>query len=862
MNFDGMVRNLDNVSGKILLYLRFIQTFLNKQLDGLPTHKEKYDVSFHTKKVFVNMKRIGKGFFGKETPLFLTMMRLSIRRGDSLVRATTTASSLEAEQDNGDTSAHTRYERVSKMSSDSLLTGVNTPQSDKDRLKHIELMKIYSTLQKKVLDLEDELKRTMTAQQNKIDGLERRVKKLEKKQRLRTHKLKRLYKERIDEIDADEDIALVSTHDDVSTQDNIVPDEGIEELGEEEVVEVVTTAKLIIDTIVDVAQVTTAIADIPVSASETIVTTPPTITAESTKINVKVTQAPKTKGVMIQESEETTTTKRASSQQPQVQDKANDALINTWDDIQAKIDAYAQLAQRLHEEEQLQFTDAEKAKLFMKFIKKRRKFFAAKGDKEKRNKPPTKAQQRSIMSTYLKNMDGWKIKKLSWWRKVQRKIRQRQHKKAVQREKEMFLNKKDLRRSKLLKNFDREDLEVLWRLVKTRFEKTQPVDNMDSFKLHTLKTMFEHHVEDNDNFVIQILKLHSESIRVMLEIIGISHQKSVLRTPQQNDIVKRWNHTLVEAARIMLIFSKASMFLWAEVVATACYIQDRSLIHTRHNKTPYELVHDKKHDPTFLFIFGALCYLKNDSEDFGKLKVKQTLGFFLGPEPILMTLGQISSGLVPNPVPAALYVPPTNKYLKILFQLMFDEYFEPLSVKRLVHPAAAVLVLVVSADTPSSIIIDQDAPSTSHSPSSSEVQPPIMHQEPSFEESSLGYVSAAESNQVIQQHDHLRKWSKLAGLKLCNKKFTSLIDFNYGIAKGYRQEEGINFEESFAPVARIESIRIFIANVVSKNMIIYQMYVKTAFLNDKMNEEVYVSQPEVFVDPNHPTHVYRLKKAL
>nr|GEW21345.1 retrovirus-related Pol polyprotein from transposon TNT 1-94 [Tanacetum cinerariifolium] len=82
------------------------------------------------------------------------------------------------------------------------------------------------------------------------------------------------------------------------------------------------------------------------------------------------------------------------------------------------------------------------------------------------------------------------------------------------------------------------------------------------------------------------------------------------------------------------------------------------------------------------------------------------------------------------------------------------------------------------------------------------------------------------------------------------------------VAKGYRQEEGIDFEESFAPVSRIEAIRIFIANIASKNMIIYQMDVKTAFLNGELKEKVYVSQPEGFVDPEYPTHVYRLKKAL
>ncbi|GKA28527.1 retrovirus-related pol polyprotein from transposon TNT 1-94 [Tanacetum coccineum] len=90
------------------------------------------------------------------------------------------------------------------------------------------------------------------------------------------------------------------------------------------------------------------------------------------------------------------------------------------------------------------------------------------------------------------------------------------------------------------------------------------------------------------------------------ESVGIFHQKTVPRTPQQNGVVKRWNQTLVEAARIMFIFSKEPMFLWAEAVATACYTQNRSLIHTHHDKTPYELVHNKKSDLTFFRVFGAL----------------------------------------------------------------------------------------------------------------------------------------------------------------------------------------------------------------------------------------------------------------
>ncbi|GKA12527.1 integrase, catalytic region, zinc finger, CCHC-type containing protein [Tanacetum coccineum] len=332
----------------------------------------------------------------------------------------------------------------------------------------------------------------------------------------------------------------------------------------------------------------------------------------------------------------------------------------------------------------------------------------------------------------------------------------------------------------------------------------------------------------------------------------------------QNDIVERQNRTLVEAAWTMLIFFKALMFLWAEVVAT-----------------------------TF---FGALCYPKNDCEDLGKLKATTDIGIFVG------------------------YAPNRK---------------EPLSVERPVPLAPAVQVPVVSAGTPSSTTIDQDAPSTSHSSSSSEVQPPISHQgvaagptirdnpfaqaednpfvnvfapEPSFNESSSGDVSSAKSNQVIQPHNHLEKWfkdhlmdnvignsSRLAStrkqlatdalwcfynsvlLKVKPKNVKTAMDKaavkldEYGdvlknkarlVVKGYCQEVGIDFEESFAPVARIEAIRIFIANASSKNMIIYQMDVKIAFLNGELKEEVYVSQPEGFVDPYHPTYVYRLKKAL
>nr|GFA00177.1 integrase, catalytic region, zinc finger, CCHC-type, peptidase aspartic, catalytic [Tanacetum cinerariifolium] len=112
--------------------------------------------------------------------------------------------------------------------------------------------------------------------------------------------------------------------------------------------------------------------------------------------------------------------------------------------------------------------------------------------------------------------------------------------------------------------------------------------------------------------------------------VGISHQVSYVRTSQQNGVVERRNRTLVKAARTMLIFSRAPLFLWAEAIATACFTQNCSIIHRCFNKTPYELINGRKLDISFLYVFGALCYPKNDHEDIRKLGAKGDIGFFIG----------------------------------------------------------------------------------------------------------------------------------------------------------------------------------------------------------------------------------------
>nr|GEX52879.1 retrovirus-related Pol polyprotein from transposon TNT 1-94 [Tanacetum cinerariifolium] len=131
---------------------------------------------------------------------------------------------------------------------------------------------------------------------------------------------------------------------------------------------------------------------------------------------------------------------------------------------------------------------------------------------------------------------------------------------------------------------------------------------------------------DRNDLVLGLpkFKYHKEHFcpSYYFDTVGISHQMSSVRTPQQNEVMERRNQTLVEAARTMLIFSRALLFLWAEAIATAFFTQNRSIIYRRFNKTPYELINGKKLDFSFLHVFDALCYPKNDREDIGKLGAK------------------------------------------------------------------------------------------------------------------------------------------------------------------------------------------------------------------------------------------------
>ncbi|GJY21549.1 hypothetical protein Tco_0394115 [Tanacetum coccineum] len=204
---------------------------------------------------------------------------------------------------------------------------------------------------------------------------------------------------RINAIDADEDITLVNVQDDV---DNEMFD--VNALNGEEVF-VAWKNENVVEKVVDAAQVSTAATTVTITTEE--------ITLAQALEALK-TSKPKVKGIVFQElvqagfDEE----ERLEREKVKKEKEANIAFIEEWDDIQVKIDVDYQLAERLQVEKQEELSVEEKAKLFQQLLEKRRKHFAAKSVEENRNKPPTQAQQRKIMCTYLKNMKGKKPKDL------------------------------------------------------------------------------------------------------------------------------------------------------------------------------------------------------------------------------------------------------------------------------------------------------------------------------------------------------------------------------------------------------------------------------------------------------------------
>ncbi|GJX33740.1 retrovirus-related pol polyprotein from transposon TNT 1-94 [Tanacetum coccineum] len=426
--------------------------------------------------------------------------------------------------------------------------------------------------------------------------------------------------------------------------------------------------------------------------------------------------------------------------------------------------------------------------------------------------------------------------------------------------------------------------------------------------------------------------------------VGISHQFSFVRTPQQNGVVERRNRTLVEAARTMLIFSHAPLFLWAKAIATTCYTQNRSIIHHRFDKTPYELINGRKPDISFLHVFGALCY-PQERDDIGKLGAKGDIGFFIGystnfcayrlynrrtnkimetmnvtfdelsamafeqssskPGLQSMTSGQISLGLdLTYALSTITTQQPAEGELDLLFESMYDDYIggQPSAAQRTTPAAQAPQVpqtptaTTTTSDTaPSPINSSSPAtsiPSISRNVDKLETQQQHVQYQPAtiddnvsnamFDENTFvnpfatPSTSAAESSSsryVDPSNMHTIEPTNIAeALKDADwvsamqeevDQFARLKVWRlFPRPEGYCRQEGIDYDERFVPVARIEAIRLFLAYVAHKDFTVFQMDVNAAFLNGILKEEVYVGQPPGFVSKHYLDHVYALDKAL
>nr|GEV60087.1 hypothetical protein [Tanacetum cinerariifolium] len=642
----------------------------------------------------------------------------------------------------------------------------------------------------------------------------------------------------------------------------------------------------------------------------------------------------------------------------QIARDAKIARIHAEEELQMLIDCLdinnEVIARHLHEYEQAaaELTIGEKIELINELVKYQDHHSKILKYQAQQSKPLSKKQQREFYMSVLKSHSSWKTKHFKGmsleeirekfipvWKRIEDFVPMASKEEGERmKRKGLRLEQKSPKKIKTSKEVSQEDLNEMMHLVPVEevyVEALQVKHPIIDWEIHTegqrnywkiiklggsttatsnkekelwveLKRLFEPDVEDQ-------LWTHTQAL--MHDPVGISHETSVARSPQQNSVIERRNRTLIEASRTMLIYARASLFLWAEAVATASFTQNRSI---------------------YVFITARR----------------------LGP--------------VPKPTSSTPFVPPSRTDGDLLFQPLFDELFTPPPTvdppaPKVIAPIAEVVALepAESTSSPSSTTVDQDIPSPRKSQTTPKTKPPVMSNDveednhdikvahmgndPFFGmlilEVSSDQSSSTDSINTIVHPDHQisqhnSKWTKdhpleniigqLARLVSTRPQLHEQALFCYYdafltsvepktykdaltqscwiqamqeelneferlevwelvprpdkvmvitlkwiykvkldelggilknkawlVARSYRQEEGINFEESFTPVARLEAIRIFFAYVAHMNMVVYQMDAKTAFLNGNLREEVFVSHPDGFVDPDNPNHVNR-----
>ncbi|GJR30050.1 retrovirus-related pol polyprotein from transposon TNT 1-94 [Tanacetum coccineum] len=309
----------------------------------------------------------------------------------------------------------------------------------------------------------------------------------------------------------------------------------------------------------------------------------------------------------------------------------------------------------------------------------------------------------------------------------------------------------------------------------------------------------------------------------------------------------------------------APEFLWAEAIATTFFTQNRSIVHTRHNKTPYELIRGRKPNVQYFHVFGSLCYPTNDYDDLGKMKPKADIGIFVG-------YSESSRGF-------RIYNLQINKIMDDApYKLRFRDFDDKTFHNASQTPEFDVAESFSTYQDPSNMHqFHQQHRSIDRWTKNHPLKQVIVSTiEPkNIKEAMLDHSWIESKQDELNQVKRLDVWElvecpidrniikvKWIWKNKTDAENTVIQNKSCLVAKGYGQEEGIDFKESFALVARLEAFRIYVAYAAHKNFPIFQMDVKTTILNSPLKEKVFVQQPDGFVDPDFPNHVYRLKKAL
>nr|GEU40405.1 integrase, catalytic region, zinc finger, CCHC-type, peptidase aspartic, catalytic [Tanacetum cinerariifolium] len=317
-------------------------------------------------------------------------------------------------------------------------------------------------------------------------------------------------------------------------------------------------------------------------------------------------------------------------------------------------------------------------------------------------------------------------------------------------------------------------------------------------------------VDDHSRYTwVYFLHSKDETLEIIKKFIAqaqLNYKAKVCKI--RTDNVERRNRTLVEAARTMLIFSRLPKFIWAEAVATACLTQNRSIVHTRYNKKPYELLRGQKPNVKYFYVFALLCYPINDRDDLGKMKSKVDIRVFIEPE--LQRFNNHNSSAKPMNTPS---------------KEDLDNLFDSPSMSSINVEEHEAPPIKTTSDEQTSLIFLTEADK--------------FNQEYYAD---LNEPSNVQNFHQVQPSTHIRTK---------DHRLDQVIgDLSKPVMT--RQRLHINFK----------AIQMFIAYAAYKNITIFQMDVKTTFLNGPLKDEVSVSQLEEFIDPKFSNHVYRLKKAL